>query len=481
MPDTVPVFAPDGSLGDIPSEKLPAAIRAGFKPGVNMISADGSRGVVPADRYVDAVKKGGMRVAPFAEQDIQHPGFWVTLKEDLSNIVSSVPSLLQTFNSDPNAIAQRTQQASAQLKQMAESDAARAAAGRGLPYRAGAQVAQLTGTNVTGMEQSAAEGDVGGVLGHATAVPAAMAATYGAAKALPPTVAGLRTAARASRPIAASAASIGADVLDNSIAGAINPRLPHAGRLLARLADVLEVPPEQFTNPGGPFPAMPAPELLQAGALQRGAQVVMDPSAGLGQTPVAPAPPITVRRVPGEIAPEAIYPRAYAQPAQPIPPRQGLLLHGQKEVPTVPEGLPPVKVMPKPAAVQASVERALGNEPVQIKPGVPIKNQIPPKVPEGFTPVESSALSSYKYDPATREFQAHTTSGKVTYVYGDVSPEDAAAFASAESKGQAFQQIKQNPLVAKIIDGKRIPVKPLIRSGEPMQSLADLLGVGSKD
>lgn len=81
-------------------------------------------------------------------------------------------------------------------------------------------------------------------------------------------------------------------------------------------------------------------------------------------------------------------------------------------------------------------------------------------VSEGHTPVTSSAMKSYKYDPAAREFHARMTSGDTTYVYGDVSPEDAQAFETAESKGKALPQIKRNPLVAKIVNGKRIAVKP---------------------
>lgn len=63
---TVPVFAPDGSLGDIPYEHLHAAIAAGAKPGVTIKAPDGSIGVVPADHYQEAVKAGG-QVVPFGQ------------------------------------------------------------------------------------------------------------------------------------------------------------------------------------------------------------------------------------------------------------------------------------------------------------------------------------------------------------------------------------------------------------------------------
>lgn len=68
---TVPVFAPDGSLGDIPYEHLHAAIAAGAKPGVTIKAPDGSIGVVPADHYQEAVKAGG-QVIPFGQDISQH-------------------------------------------------------------------------------------------------------------------------------------------------------------------------------------------------------------------------------------------------------------------------------------------------------------------------------------------------------------------------------------------------------------------------
>ncbi len=51
-----------------------------------------------------------------------------------------------------------------------------------------------------------------------------------------------------------------------------------------------------------------------------------------------------------------------------------------------------------------------------------------------------------------------------TYVYGEVTPEQSEMFHAAESKGMAAKSIKDNNvLVAKIVDGKRIPVtKPAI-------------------
>lgn len=68
------------------------------------------------------------------------------------------------------------------IKAMAAADAQRKQAGYSPAYRAIAPLGELAGANVGGMEQSAQKGDVGGVLGHAAAVPTAMALTAGAGK-----------------------------------------------------------------------------------------------------------------------------------------------------------------------------------------------------------------------------------------------------------------------------------------------------------
>jgi hypothetical protein len=65
-------------------------------------------------------------------------------------------------------------------------------------------------------------------------------------------------------------------------------------------------------------------------------------------------------------------------------------------------------------------------------------------LPEGFTPVESSVLKGYKYDPAKQEFSAITNTGQ-RYTHAEVTPEEARAFESSDSKGTDWnKQIRQN-------------------------------------
>lgn len=184
-PATVPMFAPDGTLGDVPAERVRDAAAHGFKVGVTMKSTDGQIGVIPQDRVRDAMQQGKMQIV------MQHGGNDASLGDiaanagkalgsDLWNMAKSAPAAVASMvpgvgeyklAKDIPAIQQHYQQ----QKQ----------AGYSLPYRALTPVAENLGVNVSGMEQSAAEGDIGGVAGHAAAVPTAMAATAGIAKAAP--------------------------------------------------------------------------------------------------------------------------------------------------------------------------------------------------------------------------------------------------------------------------------------------------------
>jgi hypothetical protein len=168
MGGMVTIFDPQGNKGEIPYERLADAVKAGAKPAVSVKSPDGQLGEIPANRVPDAVKAGAT-IIPLHEQENQHPGFWARAAEDLKGLLH--PS---GFSPYPGMDQEAKSQAAAQS---GEQDQARKAAGYSVPYRALAPVAQSVGVNVPGMEQSAAEGDVGGVLGHAAAPIAAMAAT----------------------------------------------------------------------------------------------------------------------------------------------------------------------------------------------------------------------------------------------------------------------------------------------------------------
>lgn len=164
---TVPIVSPSGDIGDVPFEQMQAALHAGGKPGVTIKSPDGKLGVVPADRYQDAVKAGGT-VVPYQEQETQHPGFWARAADLMGGMLhpggfSPYPGMDQEAKSGA-------------ATEAAQQDRARKAAGYSLPYRAAAPLAESLGVNVPAMEQSAKEGDVGGVAAGAAVPLATLAA-----------------------------------------------------------------------------------------------------------------------------------------------------------------------------------------------------------------------------------------------------------------------------------------------------------------
>lgn len=218
--------------------------------------------------------------------------------------------------------------------------------------------------------------------------------------------------------------------------GASSPPDPAAALGTVKSGSVADA----IKDPGAPLPEKPSPELLKARALFEGSSSPPDPAAGLGTIKQSNATPGQA----GSIA------SSMEKPAQPAPNfSRGSLgdlldqsLGAKKLNPKVPLRQQMDVVTPTSSRSLSSAAADAGD------------------VPEGHTPHQSSALRSSKYDADANEFHARMTSGDTTYVYGDVSPEEADAFSSADSKGKAYQQIKgSHPLVAKIVGGKRMPVK----------------------
>lgn len=329
---TVPVFDPQGVLRDVPQDQFDAAVKAGGMPAVKFQAPDKSIRFVPASRTQDAVKAGGT-LLPYEQQEVKHPGFWHNIASDLAGIAQSVPGLAMAGISGnavnlPGTIANMS-------TEIAANDAARKQEGRSTAYRIASPIVQgTTGANVRGMEESANQGDIGGVLGHAAAVPAAMAATAGLSAA-GEKISGVTEAASnvTNHPVTKFAGQVVDVASFNRI-----------GKLLEAWKQMRTSLEPKGTYPGARFPENPPPELLQANALAQGARSVSDPAAGLGNIPnkytPPPAPDAALtspsRSLPGQIGKEVIRP-----PASPIPPRQGLLLSGDVQAPApTPEAAP---------------------------------------------------------------------------------------------------------------------------------------------
>lgn len=314
------------------------------------------------------------------------------------------------------------------------------------------KVAKAAGAGDFGQEVA---GDVGGLAGG------------GLAAELPGTKVGQSVAAVA-KPFSAFAEDL--PVVGSAIKG-----MKAAGTVRGELADIwakkptypgAPLPESPGYNPGAPLPEHPGvfpgapnpetpdPDLLRARSLFEGASSPPDPSAGLGKIPVrgsiagamadsvkapaAPTNPPFERGNLGRLLNESVGAAPPPDPKAPIYQRGQIAQ--QMKAPPASEDLTPM--------LQKSLDQARAAK-------------APTDVLEGHTAHQSSALRSSKYDTGANEFHARMTSGDTTYVYGDVAPEEAQAFADADSKGKAYQQLKNgHPLVAKIVGGKRIAVKP---------------------
>jgi KTSC domain len=160
--------------------------------------------------------------------------------------------------------------------------------------------------------------------------------------------------------------------------------------------------------------------------------------------------PSRVTGGPESIPPEVEPPASLAAPAAASPAAAPA---------ATPETAAPAAAAPKKYApltdLQQQINDALGGKPLQR--GVSLKNQRKANaLPQGFTPVDSSALKGYKYDPASQEFSSITNNGQI-YTHGEVTPDEVKAFEDADSQGKAWNTIRQNHVLVK---QNGLPVKP---------------------
>ena len=276
--------------------------------------------------------------------------------------------------------------------------------------KAGEQIAQGDYAGAAGRTLGAA---VPIIAGSPEAQGAASDATSAAASAVKPAL----------NKVGAAATAVG-ESLDPDVVGLVSPRAAHALRLANKVGKVAtklgrEAAPESVeqaaeldaTGENKPF----------AGGMDEAPE--SKPSAAAQPAPVAAATPA---------APPAAAPKTTA------------------------------------SVLEQQLNDALGGK--KLVPGVPLKNQPAAqgvKLPQGFTPVDSSVLKGYKYDPQAQEFTAITNNGQ-SYTHGEVTPDQVAAFEEADSKGRAWTQAirNNNPLVRK----NGVPVKPVAQAGSTQQA-----------
>lgn len=157
----IPVYAPDGTLGEVPYDRVHDALKAGGKIGVHMRAPDGTEGTIPAEQTQAAFKAGG-KVIPwdFSKADFSHAekpkGVWNTFVDDVKSAFTHIPLMVEPLPGETQ------EQADTRRKQEVEQgNVARKEAGYSKTYQA---VAPYFGSE--GMEQGAAEANSDAVLGH---------------------------------------------------------------------------------------------------------------------------------------------------------------------------------------------------------------------------------------------------------------------------------------------------------------------------
>jgi hypothetical protein len=264
-----------------------------------------------------------MKIVPIQDQPIKHPGFWSTLSDDLVGMVSGAYHGIVDYDplTDPNLPdPQKNAIVTAQQNAAAARNQERTQA-HGKAYSLGATAAEMLGTNVSGMEQSAEQGDVGGVMGHAAAVPTALATTEILGRGLP-------TATKFATSKARAIYDVLPEDLQHEVVGVASPRLRSAIRLwngfkewrTSRTAPLDatagNVPYAGETSPPISTPA-PAPVPVPAPVTQQTPGKLSDLLAAPSPEQLKPTPTVAsiqppVARTPAVRDPSTILPRLRA-------------------------------------------------------------------------------------------------------------------------------------------------------------------------
>lgn len=357
---TIPFFAPDGSLVDVPYDQLAAARANKGVIAVRVKGPDGEVHLVPSTRIPEATsKENGGQLLPYEQQEVEHPGFWSSVLEDAfavpKGIIGSLPPI-KAYESIKHGIAEyHALRDSGKTIEQGDNEQLKNE-GYGPLYRwLGRPIAQEgAGVNAAAMEQSAREGDEAGVWGH-TAVPTVMSAA--------PIVGEAAARLGGKIPGAGKAVSAASDVLHEvatpeniatAIGGAAGIKLGGAlggieggaiGKTIGRaLAKRLAQREAEAVYPGANSPTATQSQLYPY--LKEGP----DPGASLPAAPTPeqlnPALLSPARTLPGQIPPELtpegygmVY-RAQQDVAAPLPPRTGLSLPPGPEAAPTPTSAP---------------------------------------------------------------------------------------------------------------------------------------------
>jgi hypothetical protein len=164
----VQVYAPDGTLGEVPYERMHDALQAGGKIAVHIKAPDGTEGYVPGDRVSEALQAGATRM-PLDLSTPKGPNAGFVAGATSALGLNQPQQTLRETLTDPGTYLGPIVGQARNIYQTAAKAPEN--------YQAGGVagvVAPLVGVNPQSMAARAEQGDIGGILGEA-AVPAAMA------------------------------------------------------------------------------------------------------------------------------------------------------------------------------------------------------------------------------------------------------------------------------------------------------------------
>lgn len=170
----VPMVAPDGTVGEVPSDRVVDGLKMGGKLGVEVEAPDGTRGIIPRENIVKAIQMGGKVIHDSAqyttkfEQDrnpANQPGVLKSAASELGSLAKGVPQMLSNAMEagGPQGVANAAQMGA----QIGQEDSQRQQDNRSTPYRVAAAAVTPFGVNASGMEAAANVGNARGVIGTA--------------------------------------------------------------------------------------------------------------------------------------------------------------------------------------------------------------------------------------------------------------------------------------------------------------------------
>ena len=189
-PAMIPMVAPDGSVGEVPQDRVNEALSNGGSLGIKMQAPSGQVGIIPRTNVSQAIRNGGKvvfdpsSVSTEFEQDRTHStGDQIIsgVKGLGTDLLGMVAGLGTGMGGPQGAIAAAGQMGG----QIGADIYARKQEGRSTAYNAVATTGELLGGNFRGAEEAANVGDYGGVVGHAAAPAVAYGIGKGMAKYAP--------------------------------------------------------------------------------------------------------------------------------------------------------------------------------------------------------------------------------------------------------------------------------------------------------